>query len=570
MLSSRWACFISRAHPRWAAGYTKVCRDLVAAGAPLRARDENGADPLLLAAQTKMADALQLMQEEAVRKHPRPSAPSTTAGAAARPAGHGHDVLTVGRITIPHPPARLRGGCGVVTVHGQWAGQPASIRRIPLALLPNSLEALDRLVSLPDYQSHVQRYFGYEKDGDALYVAAERLDTITLRQWLAPRNTQAPSMGERHRVLHELFQGLAFLHSHNIAHGCLSPEAVGIVQGTGAVKLLFPAVARPLHGPGGSFDLAPPEGLHAIPLYVAPEEITSTPLGNTSIIEPGGVGAADLFVAGVLILQTLSSRPEAHPLAGATIAETVINVLHVNAEAAQNALWNGESRGAGGSWCAEARQLSSLLIRQQPAQRPSADTVLEHLLFWPSIRRVEYLAAALREPADSLRQQIFVKYAGDLLTIPKGAAQRANGKGPAKAAVPKGWLSRLDPPLLAIANASRYNGESARDLIRFILEVRERLANKKPSAELGTALRRAWAAVYDAVSGPVSKSRALDLEVGWARWVATDPSRADDALLAYFSDAAQCTALFIGLTLAEDEASAPTEAGAAEPAKSAA
>ena len=547
---------------------------MVAAGAPLRARDENGADPLLLAAQTKMADALHLMQEEAVRKHPKHAAPTAAASAAARPAGHGHDVLTVGRISIPHPPARLRGGSGssggVVTVHGQWAGQPASIRRIPLALAPASLEALDRLVALPEGHPHVQRYFGYEKNGDALYVAAERLDTVTLRQWLAPRNTHAPGMGERHRVLRELFQGLAFLHSHDIAHGCLSPEAVGIVQGTGAVKLLFPAVARPLHGLGGSFDLAPPEGLQAIPLYVAPEEITITPVGNTSIVEPGGVGAADLFVAGLLVLQTLSSRPEVHPLTGATVAETVINVLHANAEAAQSALWNGESRGAGGSWCAEARQLSSLLIRQQPAQRPSADKVLEHLLFWPSARRVEYLAAALQEPADSLRQQIFVKYAGDLLTIPKVGAQRADGKAPAKAAGPKGWLSRLDPPLLAIANASRYDGESARDLIRFILEVRERLASKKPSAELGTVLRRAWATVYDAASGPASKSRALDPEVGWARWVATDPARADDALMAYFSDAAQCSALFIGLTLAEDEASTPADAGAAEPAKAAA
>ncbi|HYJ32891.1 MAG TPA: protein kinase [Candidatus Binatia bacterium] len=154
-----------------------------------------------------------------------------------------------------------------------------------------------------------------EADG-ALYVAMERVEGCTLREWAHGRS-RSPS-----EVLHLLRQALAALgvaHQAGLVHRDLKPENI-MVRTDGLLKILDFGLARSVTPGVAARTATLPGTILGTAPYMSPEQVLGQPAGP----------ASDLFSLGSILYELLTGR---HPFAANTAVETMHRILHEAPEA---------------------------------------------------------------------------------------------------------------------------------------------------------------------------------------------------------------------------------------------
>jgi serine/threonine-protein kinase len=146
------------------------------------------------------------------------------------------------------------------------------------------------------------------------YLAYEFIVGTTLREQMGGR-----AMNTRHalEIAAQVADALAEAHARGVVHGDLRPDTIAI-SGKGSVKLLEFGMSRWTRG--GAVRARAAAAPEALPLeaslvvgYMSPEQA----LGGTVDAR------SDLFSLGVILYEMVSGR---HPFAGATPAETLMNI----------------------------------------------------------------------------------------------------------------------------------------------------------------------------------------------------------------------------------------------------
>lgn len=154
-----------------------------------------------------------------------------------------------------------------------------------------------------------------ESDG-ALYVAMERIEGCTLREWSLGR-ARTPS--ETLRLLRQALAALSVAHQAGLVHRDLKPENI-MVRADGLLKILDFGLARSVT-PGVAARTATMPGtvLGTAP-YMSPEQVLGQPAGP----------ASDLFSLGTILYELLTGR---HPFVADTAVEIMHRILHEAPEA---------------------------------------------------------------------------------------------------------------------------------------------------------------------------------------------------------------------------------------------
>jgi eukaryotic-like serine/threonine-protein kinase len=226
---------------------------------------------------------------------------------------------TLGRYRILEPLGE--GGMGRVYL----AEDPVLGRKVAVKVLPPEFssdpERRQRLLhearaaSALNHPNILTVYDLGESDG-ALYVAMERIEGCTLREWARGRNR--PPI-EVLRLARQALAALGAAHATGLVHRDLKPENI-MVRGDGLLKILDFGLARSV-SPGALARTATLPGtiLGTAP-YMSPEQVLGQPAGP----------ASDLFSFGTILYELLTGR---HPFAAGTAVETMHRILHESPEA---------------------------------------------------------------------------------------------------------------------------------------------------------------------------------------------------------------------------------------------
>ncbi|XP_071481552.1 uncharacterized protein [Diadema antillarum] len=155
------------------------------------------------------------------------------------------------------------------------------------------------------------------------------------------------------RLLHQIIEGVHYLHKQNIAHLDLKPQNILLTSkevGSGDIKLIDFGIARYLSKEEEIRDI------QGTPDYVAPEILNYEPITL----------ATDMWSVGVLTYVMLTGNS---PFAGDTKQETFLNISQVNLEFPEEDF---------GSLSAEAQDFIQSLCIKEPEKRLSAAECFEH------------------------------------------------------------------------------------------------------------------------------------------------------------------------------------------------
>jgi len=220
---------------------------------------------------------------------------------------------TLGRYRVLE--ALGEGGMGRVYL----AEDPALGRKVAIKVLPpevaNDAGRRERLLrearaaSALNHPNIVTVHDVGEADG-ALYIAMERIEGATLRDWAARR-----SAAEVVAIMRQAARALGVAHAAGLVHRDLKPDNL-MVRADGLLKILDFGLARSV-GPGED-DTAvrtmPGTVLGTAP-YMSPEQVLGQPVG----------AASDVFSLGTLLYEMLTGR---HPFAASSGVDTMHRVLH--------------------------------------------------------------------------------------------------------------------------------------------------------------------------------------------------------------------------------------------------
>jgi TolB-like protein/tetratricopeptide (TPR) repeat protein len=154
-----------------------------------------------------------------------------------------------------------------------------------------------------------------EADG-ALYVAMERIEGCTLREWAHGR-VRTPS--EVIRLLRQALAALGVAHQAGLVHRDLKPENI-MVRTDGLLKILDFGLARSVTPGVAARTATLPGTILGTAPYMSPEQVLGQPAGP----------ASDLFSLGSILYELLTGR---HPFAANSAVETMHRILHESPEA---------------------------------------------------------------------------------------------------------------------------------------------------------------------------------------------------------------------------------------------
>ena len=153
----------------------------------------------------------------------------------------------IGRIWFDPAVAPLgRGSSGTIVFAGLVEGREAAVKRLDAGLWTLAVKEIEAFqAGRSDECKHVVSYFGHEKDDGYIYLAISKCAT-TLGNCVetgSDLSCQLERVDERLRVLHELAQGIAHLHSLGVIHRDLTPSNV-LLDDEGVVKISDMGLAR--------------------------------------------------------------------------------------------------------------------------------------------------------------------------------------------------------------------------------------------------------------------------------------------------------------------------------------
>jgi serine/threonine protein kinase/tetratricopeptide (TPR) repeat protein len=219
-----------------------------------------------------------------------------------------------------------KGGMGEVYL----ARDPALGREVAIKVLPEEFsrdaERRKRLLhearaaSALNHPSIVTVHDLGEAEG-VLYIAMERVDGVTLKQW---GREKPRSPAQILKLFRQATQALAVAHAADLVHRDIKPENL-MVRRDGLIKILDFGIARSVEvGAAGEEDTATSavtytgSAVGTAP-YMSPEQVLGKPAGT----------ASDIFSLGVVLYELLAGR---HPFRAETHIDTLHRILHETPE----------------------------------------------------------------------------------------------------------------------------------------------------------------------------------------------------------------------------------------------
>uniref|UniRef100_A0A674K7I7 Serine/threonine-protein kinase/endoribonuclease IRE1 n=1 Tax=Terrapene triunguis TaxID=2587831 RepID=A0A674K7I7_9SAUR len=385
---------------------------------------------MLFVPQKLLEQPLQLLPQQGLLSPGRVSGeslpPSSEESLSGKP-----DVTVVGKVSFNPKEVLGHGARGTFVFRGQFDGRNVAVKR----LLPECFHLIDREVQLlreSDEHPNVVRYFCTEKDKQFHYIAIE-LCSATLQEYV-----ESPSFDHRNldpvSLLYQTTSGLAHLHSLNIVHRDLKPcnILISVPNSHGQIRAVISdfGLCKKLQGGRHSFSLR--SGIPGTEGWIAPEVLRENPQENPTC-------AVDIFSAGCVFYYVVSGgehpfgdslRRQANILLGTYQLAWLLEDTHDNVV---------------------ARELISVMISNEPQERPSAPQVLMHPFFWSREKQLQFFQDVSdrieKEPAE-----------GPILT-----ALESGGRSVVKL----NWRAHISVPLQTDLRKFRtYKGSSVRDLLR--------------------------------------------------------------------------------------------------------
>ncbi len=253
--------------------------------------------------------------------------------------------------------------------------RPVALKTIRLETVTSDDQRSDMLERLRNEAITIARFSHpniivvYDMGGTkrSAFIAMELVDGPSLRDVLRFQGPLEPKLVIP--MAAAVAEGLAMAHAREIIHRDVKPGNV-LLGRDGAIKVSDFGLAFALS------TLAVDEsGISGTPGFVPPEVLSGQPYS----------AAGDLFGLGATLYESLTGT---HPLTGATLRETVSRTLRGGVRPLRDALPEAP---------AELADLVMALLASDPAERPSAVALAEHLGHLASERRLRWSADALPE-----------------------------------------------------------------------------------------------------------------------------------------------------------------------------
>ncbi|WOK97059.1 mitogen-activated protein kinase kinase kinase YODA-like isoform X2 [Canna indica] len=204
---------------------------------------------------------------------------------------------------------------------------------------------------------NIVQYYGSDIIDDRFYIYLEYVHPGSINKYVHQHIGAMTESVVRNFTRH-ILKGLAFLHSKNIMHRDIKGANL-LVDVHGVVKLADFGMAKHLNGAAGALSL------RGSPYWMAPEVVQATM--NKDV---GYDLAVDIWSLGCTIIEMLTGK---HPWSGLEGAAAMFKVLHKDPPIPE-------------SLSNEGKDFLRSCFRRNPAERPTADALLEH----PFIRHSQH------------------------------------------------------------------------------------------------------------------------------------------------------------------------------------
>ncbi|XP_052031665.1 serine/threonine-protein kinase/endoribonuclease IRE2 [Apodemus sylvaticus] len=336
----------------------------------------------------------------------------------------------VGKISFNPKDVLGRGAGGTFVFRGQFEGRAVAVKR----LLRECFSLVRREVQLlqeSDRHPNVLRYFCTERGPQFHYIALE-LCQASLQEYVESPDLDRWGL-EPTMVLQQIMSGLAHLHSLHIVHRDLKPGNILMAgpdsQGQGRVVISDFGLCKKL--PAGRCSFSLHSGIPGTEGWMAPELLQLPPDSPTS--------AVDIFSAGCVFYYVLSGG--SHPFGESLYRQA--NILSGDPCLTQLQEETHDK--------VVALDLVKAMLSLLPQDRPSAEWVLAHPLFWSRAKELQFF----QDVSDWLEKE---PEQGPLVTALEAGSYKV---------VRENWYKHISAPLQADLKRFRsYKGTSVRDLLR--------------------------------------------------------------------------------------------------------
>ncbi|CAJ0564602.1 unnamed protein product, partial [Mesorhabditis spiculigera] len=331
---------------------------------------------------------------------------------------------------VHYDPQQVLGrGCeGTVVYKGKFDGREVAVKRVVSEFLRLVEREVDHLRA-SDTHPHVIRYFCMESDSQFRYLALE-LCTASLHEYVEKKEVRKMIDVPAKELLRQASDGLSHLHSINIVHRDMKPQNVLISMANtkGQVRALISDFGLCKRVRPGRNSLSQRSGMAGTDGWIAPE----------ALFEQSTSYPVDVFSLGCIFYYVLTDGKHVF----GDPFQRQLNIMHGKPSLAGMEADRNHN---------ESMALIREMIRHDPAERPSAQTVLVHPMFWNADRKLQFFG----DVSDRVEKE------EDQAPV----VQRLESN--AKAVVGGNWRNHICPALTEDLRKFRtYKGHSVRDLLR--------------------------------------------------------------------------------------------------------